>query len=84
MWVHPYIVKSQQLMTVTSRRSKSKARASSSNVVSISTRETEVDAASPSNPPLLLTLAHPHIKDSILQAVPETVRQASSKLPTTS
>ena len=33
-------------MTVTSRKSKSKARASSSNVVSISTRETEKDIVS--------------------------------------
>ena len=46
MWVHPDIVKSQQWMTVTSRKSKGKARNSSSNVVSISTRETEEDVVS--------------------------------------
>jgi len=46
MWVHLDIVKSQQWTTVTNRKSKGKARASSSNVVSISTRETEKDVAS--------------------------------------
>jgi len=46
MWVHPDIVESQQWVTVTSRKSKGKARAFSSNVVSISTRETEEDIAS--------------------------------------
>jgi len=35
MWVHPDIVESQQWTTVTSRKSKGKARASSSNVVSL-------------------------------------------------
>ena len=42
MWVNPDI-KSQQWTTVTSRKSKGKARAFSSNVVSIFTRETEKD-----------------------------------------
>ena len=46
MWVHPDIVKSQQWTTVTSKKSKGKARASSSKVVSISTREIEKDIAS--------------------------------------
>ena len=41
MWVHPDIVESQQWTTVTNRKSKGKAKASSSNVVGISTRETE-------------------------------------------
>jgi len=42
MWVNPDI-KSQQWTTVTSRKSKGKARAFYSNVVSIFTRETEKD-----------------------------------------
>jgi len=46
MWVHPDIVESQQWTTITSRKSKSKAKASPNNVVSISTRETEKDVAS--------------------------------------
>ena len=46
MWVHPNIMQSQQWTTVTSKKSKGKARASSSNVVSISTRKTEEDVAS--------------------------------------
>ena len=44
--VHLDIVKSQQWMTVTSRKFRGKARASSSNVVSIFTRETEEDVTS--------------------------------------
>ena len=66
MWVHPDIVQSQQWTIVTNRKSKGKANASSSNVVSISTRETEKDVAplvvqETRNPPLLLTQAHfPH------------------------
>ena len=46
MWVHPDIVQSQQWMTVTNKKSKGKAKASSSNVMSISTKETEKDVAS--------------------------------------
>jgi len=46
MWVHPDIIESQQWMTVTNRKSKRKAKASSSNVVGISARETEEDVAS--------------------------------------
>ena len=46
MWVHPDIVKSQQWTTVTSKKSRGKVKTSSSNVVSISTRETEKDVAS--------------------------------------
>jgi len=46
MWVHPDIVKSHQWTTVTSRKSKSKAKASSKNMVNISIRETEEDVAS--------------------------------------
>ena len=46
MWVHPNIVESQQWMTITSRKSKDKAKASSSNVVSVSTREIEEDVTS--------------------------------------
>jgi len=66
MWVHPDIVESQQWMTVTSRKSKGKARVSSSNVVSISTRETDEDVTSLTSretrsSPLLLTRAYiPH------------------------
>ena len=62
MWVYPDIVQSQQWMTVLNRKSKGKAKASSSNIVSISTRETREDVASITqkmrNPPLLLTQAH--------------------------
>ena len=46
MWVHPDIVESQQWTTVMSRKSRGKAKSSSSNVVSISTREIEADVAS--------------------------------------
>ena len=46
MWIHLDIIESQQWTTVTSRKSKGKAKASSSNVMSISTRETEEDIAS--------------------------------------
>ena len=43
MWVHPDIVESQQWTTVTNWKSKDKSKASLSNVVDISTRETEED-----------------------------------------
>ena len=46
MWVHPDIVESQQWTTVTNRKSKGQAKASSSNVVSIPTRETKEDVTS--------------------------------------
>ena len=46
MWVHPDIVESLQWTTVTSSNSRGKAKASSSNVVSISARDTEEDVAS--------------------------------------
>ena len=46
MWVHPDIVKIQQWMTVTSRKSKGKAKAPSNNVMGISTRETKENVAS--------------------------------------
>jgi len=46
MWVHPDIVESQQWTTVINRKSIGKSKASSSNVVGISTRETEEDVAS--------------------------------------
>jgi len=46
MWVNPDIIESQQRTTVTNKKSKGKSRASSSNVVSISTRETKEDVAS--------------------------------------
>ena len=66
MWVHPNIVESQQSTTVINRKSKGKVKASSSNVVGISTREIEKDVASltisgEEEPPLLLTQVHlPH------------------------
>ena len=44
--VYPDIVKSQRWTTVTSRKSRGKAKASSSNVVSIFMRDTEEDVAS--------------------------------------
>ena len=46
MWVYPDIVKSQQWTIIKNRRSKGKAKESSSNVVSIYTREIEEDIAS--------------------------------------
>ena len=46
MWVHSDIIESQQYTTVTHRKSNGKAKVSSSNVVGISTRETEEDVAS--------------------------------------
>ena len=46
MWVHPDIIESQQWTTITRRKFKDKAKASSSNVVSISTREAKEDVAS--------------------------------------
>jgi len=45
MWVHPDIVECQQWTTVTNRKSKCKTRSSSSNVLSISVKETEEDVA---------------------------------------
>jgi len=45
MWVHSDIDESQQWTTVTNKKSKGKARASSTNVVSIFTRETEEGVA---------------------------------------
>ena len=41
MWVHPDLIENQQWMTVTNRKSKGKARAFSSNVVSAFAREIE-------------------------------------------
>ena len=46
MWVHPDLIEHQQWMIVTNRKSKGKGRASSSNVVSVSVRETEEGIAS--------------------------------------
>ena len=46
MWVHPDLVDGQQWTTVTSRRSKGKAKASSYNVVCASSREAETDVPS--------------------------------------
>ena len=46
MWVHLDIVESQQWMTVTKKKSKGKAKASSNNVVGISIGETEEDVIS--------------------------------------
>ena len=45
MWVLSDIIESQQQTTVPSRNSKEKTKAFSSNVVSVSTRETEEDVA---------------------------------------
>jgi len=45
MWVHVDIVESPQWTTVTNRKSKGKTKEFSSNVVGISTRETEEDVA---------------------------------------
>ena len=46
MWVHPDISESQQWTTVTHKKSEGKAKAFSSNVVGIYTRETEKDVTS--------------------------------------
>ena len=46
MWVHPDLVDNQQWTTVTSRRSKGKAKTSSCNVVCASSREVETDVPS--------------------------------------
>ena len=46
MWVHPDLVDGQQWTTITSRRSKGKAKASSRNVVCVSFREAETDISS--------------------------------------
>jgi len=46
MWVHPDLVDGQQWTTVTSRRSKGKAKASSCNVVCTSSRKMETDVPS--------------------------------------
>ena len=46
MWVHPDLVDAQQWTTVTSRRSKGKAKASSCNVVCASSRKAETDVPS--------------------------------------
>ena len=43
MWVHSNLVDGQQWTTITSRRSKGKAKASSCNVVCASSREVETD-----------------------------------------
>ena len=46
MWVHPDLVDGQQWTTMTNRKSKGKAKASSCNVVCASSREAETDVPS--------------------------------------
>ena len=46
MWVHPDLIDGQQWTTVTSRKSKGKAKASSCNVVCASSREAKTDIPS--------------------------------------
>ena len=46
MWVHPDLVESQQWTTVTNRKSKCKAKASSCNVMCASSREAKIDVPS--------------------------------------
>ena len=46
MWVHPDLMDGQQWTTVTSRKSKGKAKATSCNVVCASSREAETDVPS--------------------------------------
>ena len=46
MWVHPDLMDGQQWTTVTRRRSKGKAKASSCNVVCASSQEAETDVPS--------------------------------------
>jgi len=45
MWVHPDLVDGQQWTTVTNRKSKGKAKASSCNVVSASSQEAETNVS---------------------------------------
>ena len=49
MWVHPDLVDGQQWTTVTNRKSKGKAKATSCNVVCASSREAETDVPSLTN-----------------------------------
>jgi len=49
IWVHPDLVESQQWTTVTSRKSKGKAKASPYNVVCVSSQEAETDVPSLTN-----------------------------------
>ena len=83
MWVHSDIFESQQWMTVTNRKSKGKAKASSSNVIGISTRETEEDVVSltSSGEEGFAFAADIGAQVSIRQAVLEIVRLADCKLP---
>ena len=46
MWVHPDLLEGQQWTTVTNRKSKGKAKASSCNVVCASSQEAETDVPS--------------------------------------
>jgi len=46
MWVHPDLMESQQWTTITNRKSKGKAKASSCNVVCASSRKVEIDVPS--------------------------------------
>ena len=46
MWVHPDLVDGQQWTTVINRKSKGKAKATSCNVVCVSSREAETDVPS--------------------------------------
>ena len=46
MWVHPNLVKSQQWTTITDRKSKSKGKVSSCNVVCASSIDAEIDVTS--------------------------------------
>jgi len=59
MWIHPDLIESQQWMTVIDRKSKGNAKVSSSNVVSVSIRETKEGITSLTvqeerSPPLLM------------------------------
>jgi len=46
MWAHPDIIESQEWTTVTNRKSKGKAKASSCNMVCASLREVKMDVTS--------------------------------------
>ena len=73
MLVHPDIVESQQWTTVTNKKSKSKAKALSSNVVGISTQETEEDVAS------LTSLGEEESTFAVDKRAPPTLKTRSSK-----
>jgi len=82
MWVYPDIIENQQWMTFTSRKSKDKAKASSSNMVGISTRETEdVASLTSSGDEESAFAADTGTSYSVRQTILEIVWRADGRLP---